>query len=297
MKRLLQCLTVLLFYFMLFACSTIKTNNTSQDAKPDLQEKAKPTKKSARSAGAYFQNDGPADFIPVDLDLVPNAIPQHEPLIKAANLPYSVMGMSFRPDSRNTPYRVKGKASWYGKQFHGRRTASGERYDMFAMTAAHPTLPIPCYARVTNLKNGKIVVVRVIDRGPFHKGRLLDLSYAAAHRLGFVRQGSAPVLVERVWPTPDGNTSLLAGETRQAPVALLKDETPKYLQLGAFAKLSNAEAMLEKLVEELDQRYDGKLGISNQGGVYRVRLGPFDSRLAVRDVAEALNVESIIVED
>lgn len=290
MKPIFQWLSFLFVSLILLACSSIKTTNTNNHASVKSIKKA-----TTRSNGAYFQNDGPADYIPVNLDLVPNAVPQDEPLIRAANQPYSVMGMSFRPDNGNAPYRAKGKASWYGKQFHGRRTASGERYDMFAMTAAHPTLPIPSYARVTNLKNGKAVIVRVIDRGPFHRGRMLDLSYAAAHRLGFVREGSTSVLVERVLPSVED--TIQVASNKSSTIALKKDETPKYLQLGAFSKLSNAEAMLEKLVEEFDQRYDGKLGIINHNGIYRVRLGPFNSNIAVRDAAETLNVESIIVDN
>ncbi|GGY09131.1 septal ring lytic transglycosylase RlpA family protein [Paludibacterium paludis] len=284
MKPVFRWLWLLIVSLVLVACSTVKTASATS------QPSAKPTKKTTARGGAYFQNDGPASHIPVNLDLVPNAVPQDEPLIRAANLPYTAMGMSFRPDTSPAPYRARGKASWYGRQFHGRRTTSGERYDMFAMTAAHPTLPIPSYARVTNLDNGKSVVVRINDRGPFHRGRLLDLSYAAAHRLSFVGQGSASVLVERVWPT-EGETTL----TARNDAGLRQDESPKYLQLGAFNSLANAEAMLKKLVDELDKGYDDKLGIVNQQGVYRVRLGPFSSDAAVRTAAETLNVETIVM--
>lgn len=286
MKPVIRWLWLLIVSLVLVACSTVKTASATS------QSSAKPAKKTIARNGAYFQNDGPADHIPVNLDLVPNAVPQDEPLIRAANLPYTAMGMSFRPDTSPAPYRVRGKASWYGKQFHGRRTTSGERYDMFAMTAAHPTLPIPSYARVTNLANGKSVVVRINDRGPFHRGRLLDLSYAAAHRLSFVGQGSASVLVERVWPAADNDVTAVA---RNEANGLRQDETPKYLQLGAFTTLANAEAMLKRLVDELDKSYDDKLGIVNQQGVYRVRLGPFTSDAAVRSAAETLNVENIVM--
>ncbi len=287
MKPAFRWLWLVLVSLVLVACSTVKTASATS------QSSASPTKKSLARNGAYFQNDGPADHIPVNLDLVPNAVPQDEPLIRAANLPYSAMGMSFRPDTSNTPYKVRGTASWYGKQFHGRRTTSGERYDMFAMTAAHPTLPIPSYVRVTNLKNGKTVVVRINDRGPFHRGRILDLSYAAAHKLGFVGQGSTKVQIERVWPATETASTQQA---KPAEVAALKQEdAPKYLQLGAFDQLSNAEALLKKLVDRLDASYDPKLGIVNQKGTYMVRLGPFDSAAAVRSAAESLNVENIVM--
>lgn len=285
MKSAFRWLWLVLVSLVLVACSTVKTGSaTSHAAASTLSGK-----KTLARNGAYFQNDGPADHIPVNLDLVPNAVPQDEPLIRAANLPYSALGMSFRPDTSNAPYKVKGMASWYGKQFHGRRTTSGERYDMFAMTAAHPTLPIPSYIQVTNLKNGKKVIVRVNDRGPFHRGRILDLSYAAAHKLGFIGQGSAKVQVERVWPTTETASVRTPDETLKA------EDAPKYLQLGAFNQLSNAEALLKKMVDKLDSGYDPKLGIVNQRGVYMVRLGPFDSKAAVRTAAEALNVENIVM--
>jgi len=285
MKSAFRWLWLVLVSLVLVACSTVKTGSVASSHSSTLSGK-----KSLARNGAYFQNDGPADHIPVNLDLVPNAIPQDEPLIRAANLPYSALGMSFRPDTSNTPYKAKGLASWYGKQFHGRRTTSGERYDMFAMTAAHPTLPIPSYIQVTNLKNGKKVIVRINDRGPFHRGRILDLSYAAAHRLGFVGQGSARVQVERVWPTTE-----TAAARSSVDVTLKSEEGPKYLQLGAFNQLSNAEALLKRMVDKLDASYDPKLGIVNQRGVYMVRLGPFDTSAAVRSVAESLNVENIVM--
>jgi rare lipoprotein A len=284
MKSAFRWLWLVLVSLVLVACTTVRTGSATS------QVSSHPEKKFQARNGAYFQNDGPANHIPVNLDLVPNAIPQDEPLIKAANLPYSALGMSFRPDTSNTPYRAKGMASWYGKQFHGRRTTSGERYDMFAMTAAHPTLPIPSYVRVTNLNNGKTVVVRVNDRGPFHRGRIMDLSYAAAHRLGFVGQGSAKVQLERVWPATES-----AAIHAPASAGLKAEEGPKYLQLGAFNQLSNAEALLKKMVDKLDANYDTKLGIVNQRGVYKVRLGPFDSSTAVRSAAESLNVENIVM--
>lgn len=297
MKPAFRWLWLVLVSLVLVACSTVKTASaTSQSSSSET------SKKSASRGGAYFQHDGPADHIPVNLDLVPNAIPQNAPLIKAANLPYSVMGMSFRPDTSDKPYKVEGIASWYGKQFHGRLTTSGERYDMFAMTAAHPTLPIPSYVRVTNLRNGRTVVVKINDRGPFHRGRILDLSYAAAHRLGFVAQGSAKVMIQRVWPTTSMTASnqhdSLADSVSDTPdqAPLKQEDTPKYLQLGAFNQLSNAEALLKKMVDKLDANYDPKLGIVNQKGTYMVRLGPFDTLAAVRTAAESLNVEDIVTD-
>ncbi|KMN37504.1 MULTISPECIES: septal ring lytic transglycosylase RlpA family protein [Chromobacterium] len=287
MQSVLRWLWLVFVSLVLVACSTVKTASaTNQSASSSTGNK-----KTVAKNGAYFQNDGPADHIPVNLNLVPDAVPQEEPLIKSANLPYTALGMSFRPDTREKPYQATGRASWYGKQFHGRKTSSGERYDMFAMTAAHPTLPIPSYARVTNLNNGKSVVVRVNDRGPFHRNRLMDLSYAAAYRLGFIKQGSAKIAIERVWPDAGGEN---IASTRPVSAALRAEDTPKFLQLGSFSKLSNAEAMVQKMLGEMDDKYESKLGIVNQEGVYKVRLGPFRSSDAVRNAAENLHVETVV---
>ncbi|OQS39140.1 septal ring lytic transglycosylase RlpA family protein [Chromobacterium haemolyticum] len=287
MQSVLRWLWLVFVSLVLVACSTVKTASaTNQSASSSTGNK-----KTVAKNGAYFQNDGPADHIPVNLNLVPDAVPQEEPLIRSANLPYTALGMSFRPDTREKPYQATGRASWYGKQFHGRKTSSGEKYDMFAMTAAHPTLPIPSYARVTNLNNGKSVVVRVNDRGPFHKNRLMDLSYAAAYRLGFVKQGSAKIAIERVWPDAGGEN---VASTRPVSSARRAEDTPKYLQLGSFSKLANAEAMVQKMLGEMDDKYESKLGIVNQEGIYKVRLGPFRSSDAVRNAAENLHVETVV---
>jgi len=145
--------------------------------------------------------DGPpAGSPPVNLDRVADAKPRSEPLHPGANNPYTVLGKKYVPHRSLQPYRARGNASWYGRKFHGRLTSSGERYDMYAMTAAHTVLPIPSYVRVTHLGNGRSVIVRVNDRGPFHADRIIDLSYAAAYKLGLVNAGSARVEVEIILP-------------------------------------------------------------------------------------------------
>jgi rare lipoprotein A len=155
---------------------------------------------SAPKKGGYYKDDGPHAQPPSGLEAVPDAVPRIEPLHRYANRPYRVFGKDYRPLASLQPFRQRGMASWYGKRFHGKPTSSGEKYDMYKMTAAHPTLPIPSYARVTNLANGRSVVVRVNDRGPFHAGRVIDLSYVAAHRLGYIGAGSAQVEVEAIVP-------------------------------------------------------------------------------------------------
>lgn len=150
--------------------------------------------------GGYYQDDGPGDGAPVNIAGIPDAEPKLEPLNRFANNPYTVFGQDYRPARELRSFRQSGTGSWYGRKFHGQRTSSGEPYDMYAMTAAHPTLPIPSYARVTNLATRKSVIVRINDRGPFHSGRIIDLSYTAAAKLGYVSQGSTQLEVEQILP-------------------------------------------------------------------------------------------------
>lgn len=155
---------------------------------------------SAPNKGGYYKDDGPGANPPSNLSSVPDASPKSEPLHRFANRPYEVFGKKYVPLTKLQPYKQRGVASWYGKRFHGQKTASGEPYDMYAMTAAHPILPIPSYARVTNLRNGKQVIVRINDRGPFHSARIIDLSYAAANRLGLIGSGSGEVEIDAIVP-------------------------------------------------------------------------------------------------
>ena len=155
---------------------------------------------SAPKKGGYYKDDGPGTNPPSNLASIPDATPRSEPLHKYANRPYEVFGKKYVPLASVQPYHQRGVASWYGKRFHGQKTASGEPYDMYAMSAAHPILPIPSYARVTNVKSGQQVVVRINDRGPFHANRIIDLSYAAANRLGLIGSGSGDVEVDAIVP-------------------------------------------------------------------------------------------------
>jgi rare lipoprotein A len=149
--------------------------------------------------GGYYKDDGPPDKS-VNIAAIPDAVPRSEPLHRWANRPYEALGRKYVPLTRVGVYTQRGTASWYGKRFHGNPTSSGEKYDMYKMTAAHPILPIPSYVRVTNVVNRRSVVVRVNDRGPFHAGRAIDLSYAAAYKLGYTAQGSAEVRIEQIVP-------------------------------------------------------------------------------------------------
>jgi rare lipoprotein A len=153
-----------------------------------------------RKRGGYYKDDGPDANPPSNLDAVPDALPRIEPLAGGANRPYVVFGKRYVPITDDRPFTQRGIASWYGKKFHGNSTSIGEPYDMYAMTAAHPTLPIPSYARVTSAINGRTIIVRVNDRGPFHDNRIMDLSYVAAYKLGIIGPGSGEVTVQRILP-------------------------------------------------------------------------------------------------
>ncbi|HEX8956850.1 MAG TPA: septal ring lytic transglycosylase RlpA family protein [Burkholderiaceae bacterium] len=150
--------------------------------------------------GGYYQDDGPGDHPPDGLMDLPDAVPKVEPYSPTGNKPYVVFGKTYVPITDSRPFKQRGTGSWYGKKFHGQKTSSGELYDMYKLTAAHPTLPIPSYARVTNLANGKQVIVRINDRGPFHSERIIDLSYTAALKLGYLGSGSSQLEVERLLP-------------------------------------------------------------------------------------------------
>ena len=261
-----------------------------------------PIRKSApaqQRGGGFLKGDGPGDFIPSNLDQIPDAIPRVEPLHRFANRPYVVLGRAYTPNTHLVPFRQRGMASWYGKKFHGRKTSTGEIYDMFAMTAAHTTLALPSYARVTNLGNGRSVVVRVNDRGPFIAGRIIDLSYAAAHRLGFIEQGTALVEVRAILPkgmkSPASTSAQSAPVARSAPAGAgtpLKTTASRlqkgvFLQLGAFSSFDNAENLRERLSGELSWLSES-IEIYSTGGMHRVHLGPYSSRSEAEKIAETI---------
>lgn len=178
------------------------------------------TTRTPRTAGGgYYPGDGPGRGTPPDVSRIADAVPRDEPIRAANSRPYEVFGQRYVPMSKRGPYSETGVASWYGRKFHGQSTATGEPYDMYGMTAAHRTLPLPSYVRVTNLSNRRTVVVRVNDRGPFVKNRIIDLSWTAAKKLDFVDDGHTRVRVDVVGPGDlqgDFDTSL-AGAPASAP--------------------------------------------------------------------------------
>lgn len=257
----------------------------------------------ASRSGGYYKDDGPGRDIPADIAAIPDAVPRVERHAPANFRPYEVFGVRYLPIGENQPYRQEGVASWYGRKFHGEKTANGETYDMYAMTAAHPTLPIPSYARVTRAGTNRSVVVRVNDRGPFHPGRIIDLSYVAAAKLGLIGPGSGRVIVQAIT-----NADIRAGRAPGAPIlasappadtaraqpvnlpaaplappapvpAVFEGPQPGgiYLQFGAFSSAQNAQSLAQRVnIEAAGQA--GPATVAHHPPLYKVRMGPYLSR-------------------
>ena len=231
--------------------------------------------------GAFYKDDGPGDN-PPDLNAIADAEPRVEALHRFANNPYNVFGVDYAPLRALTPFQQRGIGSWYGRKFHGQRTSSGESYDMYGMTAAHPTLPIPSYARVTNVTTGRSVIVRVNDRGPFHSGRVIDLSYTAAWKLGYANVGSTQVNVELL--TPDAIVAIsqqrqaaqiaaagernAAGRSATAPAANSVANSPAPVQVSALPESSPAPSVA----------LAGSLTVTAAGNGVFLQLGAFSTR-------------------
>jgi rare lipoprotein A len=235
--------------------------------------------------------DGPPAQVPSGLEQVPDAEPRDEAFRSGGpNKPYEVLGRRYVPFTHEAPFVERGLASWYGRKFHGRRTALGEVYDMYAMTAAHPTLPLPSYARVRNPANGREVVVRVNDRGPFHPGRIVDLSYAAALRLDLLR-GVAPVELERITPEAIRSGSWRTASQRTArPAAPNADEAAEPAS-SAAAATATAAPTLATIAFEASPQSDAQavppdaalngpwpVPIAEQARGYWLQLGAFRQR-------------------
>jgi rare lipoprotein A len=281
-----------------------------------------PPKKSV-----YYQDDGPPDRVPADVSAIPDAQPRVEPLHRGSSKPYTALGRTYTPITVDAPFSQRGMASWYGKQFHGNRTATGEIYDMLGMTAAHPTLPLPSYVRVTNVRNGRSVIVRVNDRGPFKSDRIIDLSYAAAAKLGIAAAGTGEVEVERITMSQIASgdyrrgaaTTVAAAPPPSPPrtvtppvaeqVAVAQPAVPEAaratapangpargwaVQLGAFAQEANADALagraaaLLAFVDAPEESGATAPRVERDGGVYRVLVGSSSDRDSALSLAREL---------
>ncbi len=251
-----------------------------------------PKAPAPQPSGKYYSDDGPPDRVPDNLAEIPNAVPRDEPFHRYANRPYTVFGRTYVPVVNRQAMRERGIASWYGRKFHGQKTSSGEPYDMFAMTAAHPTLPIPSYARVTNLKTGEWVVVRINDRGPFHSNRVIDLSYAAAARIGIAGAGSGMVEIERVFEAPEPQMTAAQALALPPPQqtivetpVIVEETAGLWLQLGAFSSREGAENFRDKVAKELSWLYE-PVQVTARDGLHRVRLGPYRNREEATAIAD-----------
>ncbi|MDQ7969673.1 MAG: septal ring lytic transglycosylase RlpA family protein [Oxalicibacterium faecigallinarum] len=314
---------------ILTGCGTTPLSTSSASKPSPASHSGKPSSypvlpPAGSGRGGYYLDDGPGDDIPEGLLDVADAIPKVEPYSRRGNSPYVVFGKRYEPFTDDRPYKVRGHGSWYGKKFHGQKTSSGELYDMYKMTAAHPTLPIPSYARVTNVSNGKQVIVRVNDRGPFRSGRVIDLSYTAALRLGYIGHGSTELEVERLLPEdierivanrnasastmqsdssgdalmPVVQTATLAPapvvqQTVQAPpsgspptsqLAAPQLAAGYYLQFGAYAQSVNAETARARIAQTTGNILYS-LRVESVNNLYRVYSGPFSTRDDAASVA------------
>ncbi|MCO1335215.1 septal ring lytic transglycosylase RlpA family protein [Microbulbifer sp. OS29] len=263
---------------LLAACSGPQTQpkNTEVTKKPDFNS---------------IKDSGPA--APVNMQATPEPIPVREPIGVAGNKsPYKVRGVTYRVRDDVKGYKEVGQASWYGTKFHGRRTANGEVYNMYAMSAAHKTLPLPSYARVTNLDNGRSIVVRVNDRGPFVQGRIIDLSYTAAQKLGYLNKGIARVEVEALDPASlPAATEVFANSDGTAGLAQdtsikLPDNT--YLQVGAYSSSAQAEDIRAQLAAAIDYPVAVSVVQSSGKTFYRVRVGPLTQQRALATARETV---------
>ena len=310
---------------LLAACGSAPRQPVAVDGQKGPISKT-PTKKPTailKKGGGFYKDDGPADDIPDGLDDILDAEPKWEPLHKPATKPYVVLGKEYIPNTAVKPYKTRGIASWYGKKFHGQKTSIGEPYDMFAMTAAHPTLALPSYVRVTGVQSGKTVIVRITDRGPFHADRVIDLSYTAAYKLGLINGGSGMVEVEAIIPGEAAGTAYAQATPTPPPVVRVKpaerdeiellaqrmalEERPVqtaamagmssdsgiakgfYLQLGAFSNAENAETLKNHLARELDWLAE-PMRIQPGGSIHRLQLGPYASRADADRVAERIRL-------
>ena len=241
--------------------------------------------------GGYYLDDGPGKPDPervARLMREPDPVPKHEPLLARANRPYRVMGQDFAPMTERKPYKKQGVASWYGQRFHGKPTSTGETYDMYQMTAAHPTLPLPSYARVTRLDNGRSVVVRVNDRGPFLRGRLIDLSYLAASKLGYVGKGHAEVEVELLNPADAGKGRTLTAQPAVKAVPGQARTLPASSLASAELDLPGDEgAPADKVLASAEApRADERAGVAGSNGVDAGPSAPIPAPAPARRAAE-----------
>tara|TARA_R110002073_G_scaffold167211_7_gene323925 strand:+ start:2405 stop:3325 length:921 start_codon:yes stop_codon:yes gene_type:complete len=283
-----QLISALVFISLAGCSSTSEQSNTTSSA-------------SFKSGGGYYLDDGPGENPPTNLDSIPDAIPRIEPLRKANMRPYIALGKSYNPMTTLGAYKKRGIASWYGRRYHGKQTASGEPYDMYGMTAAHTTLPLPSYARVTNIRNRKSIVVRINDRGPFLSNRLIDLSYTAAHKLGVLADGRTQVEVESILPGTNTTPQTTLKPLVSPPSTTTNTNVSEiYLQLGAFGSVGNAHNFLSHLQAELPW-LSNSLNIAEKNGLFKIQAGPYPNQLLAQqdadNITQQLSIKPLLLID
>lgn len=283
---------IFILCLLLVACSSspvIKRSPPSTSKQPDSGQTSQ--------GGGYYPGDGPHANPPNNIDDIPDAIPKQEPLYQYSTRPYMALGKKYTPLTSAKNYKKRGVASWYGKLFHGNKTAIGETYDMYSMTAAHTVLPLPSYVKVTNLENGRSVIVRVNDRGPFKHEREIDLSYAAAYKLRLIEKGSGLVEVEAIDPSQynmannhvvQENIKPQASPPSQPKTASATITAPLFIQAGAFGDENNALER-ERKIEALNIEQNTRINRVYNNGLYRLLIGPYSSRQAAEKIANAIH--------
>jgi rare lipoprotein A len=259
---------------------------------------------SACSGVSVFDGQDGAPNRMVDVTQIPDPVPRYEPYSKYGNpSSYEVFGKTYHVLESAEDHVERGIASWYGTKFHGKRTSSGEPYDMYQMTAAHKTLPLPTYAEVTNLDNGRKIIVKINDRGPFHEGRIIDLSYAAAIKLGINEKGTGNVEVKTITPAADGSMRMAQSgdEAAVTPIALavtapvaasVEPVAPSkvYLQVASFTDRENMQNLVTRLLEADIGQIQINQGVAEDNRLlYRVRIGPMVDRDSAGQTAKRLN--------
>ncbi len=234
-------------------------------------------------SNSQINQDSAPKHVKIDFASIPDAVPRHEPYAKYGNPEtYEVFGKPYQTLKSNKNFTQRGIASWYGTKFHGRRTSSGETYNMYAMTAAHKTLPLPTYVRVKNLDNGRQITVKVNDRGPFHEGRIIDLSYVAANKLGIANAGTGRVEIETISFEQEND---FAQANNAEPISNAR----MFVQVGAYSNQNNAENVQLKLAQVDIESNIKPVMINTQQRIYRVRIGPFNQKNAAQLVVENLH--------
>lgn len=312
---------LLLAVLNLAACASFPEDNTASQKRPRTVPTAPPSTRNIpinssprgvqRSAPPVIDGAAPSwqkdyapesDEIPDGIENTPDAVPIAEPRSTGGNSPsYEVLGQTYKVMDNPSGFRQRGYASWYGKKFHGRLTANGERYDMFGMTAAHKTLPLPSYVRVTDLDNGKSVVVRVNDRGPFHSDRIIDLSYAAAAKLGLIGHGTSKVELELLDPATYSSAEPVAPSPTPEEMASVSaipaaplGPSAGYLQVGAYIDPINAASLRDSLQSQGFSSVRIRITDRSDTPIHRVVIGPFRSQEEARATRNRLDSRNLI---